>query len=48
MKTHRIIVFLVLAFSTIGGLLAQRTDTMYVVKRHVVRDTVYVRDTLRV
>ena len=44
----RIIVFLVLAFSTIGGLLAQSTDTMYVVKRHVVRDTVYVRDTLRV
>jgi len=48
MKTHRIIVFLVLVFSTIGGLLAQNTDTMYVVKRHVVRDTVYVRDTLRV
>ena len=48
MKTYRIIVFLVLAFSMIGGLLAQNTDTMYVVKRHVVRDTVYVRDTLRV
>lgn len=48
MKTHRIIVFLVLAFSTIGSLFAQNTDTMYVVKRHVVRDTVYVRDTLRV
>ena len=48
MKTHRIIVFLVLVFSTIGGLFAQNTDTMYVVKRHVVRDTVYVHDTLRV
>ena len=48
MKKHCIIVFLMLAFSTIGGLLAQNTDTMYVVKRHVVRDTVYVRDTLRV
>lgn len=48
MKTHRIIIFLVLAFSTIGDLLGQSTDTMYVVKRHVVRDTVYVRDTLRV
>ena len=46
MKTHRIIIFLVLAFSTIGDLLGQSTDTMYVVKRHVVRDTVYVRDTL--
>ena len=48
MKTHRIIIFLVLVFSTIGNLLGQSTDTMYVVKRHVVRDTVYVRDTLRV
>ena len=48
MKTHHIIVFLVLVFSTVGGLFAQNTDTMYVVKRHVVRDTVYVRDTLRV
>ena len=48
MKKHCIIVFLVLAFSTTGSLLAQNTDTMYVVKRHVVRDTVYVRDTLRV
>ena len=37
-----------LVFSTIEGLLAQSTDTMYVVKRHVVRDTVYVRDTVRV
>lgn len=48
MKKHCIIVFLVLAFSTTGSLLAQSTDTMYVVKRHVVRDTVYVRDTVRV
>lgn len=48
MKKHRIIVFLVLVFSTVEGLFAQNTDTMYVVKRHVVRDTVYVRDTLRV
>lgn len=37
-----------LVFSTIEGLLAQSADTMYVVKRHVVRDTVYVRDTVRV
>ena len=48
MKKHRIIVFLVLVFSTVEGLFAQNTDTMYVVKRHVVRDTVYVRDTVRV
>lgn len=48
MKKHRIIVFLVLVFSTVEGLFAQTTDTMYVVKRHVVRDTVYVRDTVRV
>ncbi|MBO6081221.1 MAG: hypothetical protein J6P54_09675, partial [Bacteroidales bacterium] len=43
-----VITFIVLLFSTIGGISAQTTDTMYVVKRHVVRDTVYVRDTLRV
>lgn len=48
MKRHRIFVLLMLVFSTIEGLLAQSTDTMYVVKRHVVRDTVYVRDTVRV
>ena len=48
MKRHRIFVLLMLVFSTIEGLLAQSADTMYVVKRHVVRDTVYVRDTVRV
>ena len=48
MKRHRINVLLMLVFSTIEGLLAQSADTMYVVKRHVVRDTVYVRDTVRV
>jgi len=48
MKKQTVITFIVLLFSTIGGISAQTTDTMYVVKRHVVRDTVYVRDTLRV
>ena len=48
MKKQTVITFIVLLFSTIGGLSAQTTDTMYVVKRHVVRDTVYVRDTVRV
>ena len=48
MKKHYIILFLVLVFSTTEGLLAQSTDTMYVVKRHVVRDTVYLRDTVRI
>ena len=48
MKRHRINVLLMLVFSTIEGLLAQSADTMYVVKRHVVRDTVYVCDTVRV
>nr|MCR5551444.1 hypothetical protein [Bacteroidales bacterium] len=48
MKRHRIFILLMLVFSTIEGLLAQSADTMYVVKRHVVRDTVYVRDTVRV
>ena len=48
MKRHRIFVLLMLVFSTIEGLRAQSADTMYVVKRHVVRDTVYVRDTVRV
>ena len=48
MKKHIVITLIVLVFSTIGCLSAQNTDTMYVVKRHVVRDTVYVRDTLRV
>ena len=48
MKKQTVITFIVLLFSTIGGVSAQTTDTMYVVKRHVVRDTVYVRDTVRV
>ena len=48
MRKKNIITLIVLLFSVIGSLSAQNTDTMYVVKRHVVRDTVYVRDTLRV
>ena len=48
MKRKNIVAFIILIFSTIGHLSAQSTDTMYVVKRHVVRDTVYVRDTVRV
>ena len=48
MKKQTVITFIVLLFSTIGSISAQTTDTMYVVKRHVVRDTVYVRDTVRV
>ncbi len=48
MKKQTVITFIVLLFSTIGGVSAQTTDTMYVVKRHVVHDTVYVRDTVRV
>lgn len=48
MKRKIVIAFIILVFSTIGCLSAQNSDTMYVVKRHVVRDTVYVRDTLRV
>ncbi len=48
MKGKIVVVFIILVFSTIGCLSAQSTDTMYVVKRHVVRDTVYVRDTVRV
>ena len=48
MKKQIVITFIVLLFSTIGSISAQTTDTMYVVKRHVVRDTVYVRDTVRV
>ena len=48
MKKQTVITFIVLLFSTIGSVSAQTTDTMYVVKRHVVRDTVYVRDTVRV
>ena len=48
MKKHVIVTLIVFVFSAIGGLSAQNTDTMYVVKRHVVHDTVYVRDTLRV
>ncbi|MBO4489418.1 MAG: hypothetical protein J5741_07190 [Bacteroidales bacterium] len=48
MKKKNIITLIVLLFSVIGSLSAQNTDTMYVVKRHVVHDTVYVRDTLRV
>ena len=48
MKKQTVITFIVLLFSTIESISAQTTDTMYVVKRHVVRDTVYVRDTVRV
>ena len=48
MKKLIIVTLIVLIFSAIGGLSAQNTDTMYVVKKHIVRDTVYVRDTLRV
>ncbi len=48
MRRKEIITLIVLVISIIGDLSAQNTDTMYVVKRHVVRDTVYVRDTLRV
>ncbi len=48
MKRKIVVAFIILLFSTIGCLSAQSTDTMYVVKRHVVRDTVYVRDTVRV
>ena len=48
MKKQTVITFIVLLFSAIESVFAQSTDTMYVVKRHVVRDTVYVRDTLRV
>ena len=48
MRRKNIITFIILLFSAIGSLSAQNTDTMYVVKRHVVHDTVYVRDTLRV
>ena len=48
MKKQTVITFIALLFSTIGSVFAQTTDTMYVVKRHVVRDTVYVRDTVRV
>ncbi len=48
MKKQIIITLIVFVFSAIGGLSAQNTDTMYVVKKHIVRDTVYVRDTLRV
>lgn len=48
MKKHIVITLIVFVLSAIGGLSAQNTDTMYVVKKHIVRDTVYVRDTLRV
>lgn len=48
MKKQTVITFILLLFSTIGGISAQSTDTMYVVKRQVVHDTVYVRDTVRV
>ena len=48
MKRHRVLLFIAFLFSAIEGLFAQSADTMYVVKRHVVRDTVYVRDTVRV
>lgn len=48
MKKQIIVALIVLIFSAIGSLSAQNTDTMYVVKKHIVRDTVYVRDTLRV
>lgn len=46
MRRKEIITLIVLVISIIGDLSAQNTDTMYVVKRHVVHDTVYVRDTL--
>ena len=48
MKKQTVITFILLLFSIVGSASAQTTDTMYVVKRHVVRDTVYVRDTVRV
>ena len=48
MKKQIVVTLIVFVFSAIGGLSAQNTDTMYVVKKHIVRDTVYVRDTLRV
>ena len=48
MKKHRVLLFIILIFNATGGLFAQSADTMYVVRRHVVRDTVYVRDTVRV
>ncbi len=48
MKKQTVITFIVLLFSAVGSVSAQSADTMYVVKRHVVRDTVYVRDTVRV
>ena len=48
MKNQTVITFILLLFSIVGSAFAQTTDTMYVVKRHVVRDTVYVRDTVRV
>ena len=48
MRRREIITLIVLVFSTIWDLSAQNTDTMYVVKKHIVRDTIYVRDTLRV
>ncbi len=48
MKKQTVITFILLLFSIVGSAFAQTTDTMYVVKRHVVRDTVYVRDTVRV
>lgn len=48
MKKQTVITFILLLFSIVGSVFAQTTDTMYVVKRHVVRDTVYVRDTVRV
>ena len=48
MKGKIVVAFIILVFSTIGCLSAQSIDTMYVVKRHVVHDTVYVRDTVRV
>ena len=48
MKKQIVVTLIVLIFSAIGSLSAQNADTMYVVKKHIVRDTVYVRDTLRV
>lgn len=48
MKKQNVVTFILLLFSIVGSAFAQTTDTMYVVKRHVVRDTVYVRDTVRV
>lgn len=48
MKKSSVIIFTILIFNATSAAFAQNADTMYVVKRHVVHDTVYVRDTVRV